>query len=227
MVLENAKLRRFNHALAITAQADPAPGVDLAELFARIRPGIEAIKLPTGYTLEWRGEFGNSRDAHQGLMVALPFSFGAMVIIVFILFNAVRQPLIVYFTVPLAFIGVIYGLILTETPMEFMALVAMLSLAGLLIKNVIILIDEIDTQIREGRARTDAVLDATVSRVRPVYLTTLTTVWGVTPLLWDPCFKSLAVVIICGLSLATVLTLVVVPAIYAVFFRIRCDEGSR
>ena len=110
--------------------------------------------------------------------------------------------------------------------MEFVAILATLSLAGMLIKNAIVLIDETDSQIAEGKARLEAVVDAAVSRVRPVSLGMLTTVLGVTPLIWDPFFKSLAVVIICGLGFATVLTLVVVPVLYTLFFGIGADEGS-
>ena len=149
-----------------------------------------------------------------------------MIVIVFFLFNAIRQPLIIWLTVPLALIGVVYGLIVTQTPMEVVAILALLSLTGMLVKNAIVLIDETDYQIQEGKARFDAVIDSAVSRVRPVTLGVLTTVLGVIPLLWDPFFKSLAIVIITGLSFATVLTLVVVPTLYAVFFRVRTDEST-
>ena len=226
LVLENASLRRFNRSLAIMAKADPAPGVNAGDLFDRVRPAVEAIELPAGYTLEWRGQYGGSQDANQGLAATMPYGFAAMVLVVFLLFNAIRQPVIVYLTVPLALIGVVYGLIATGTPMEFVAILAILSLAGMLIKNAIVLIDETDSRIAEGEARMDAVVDAAVSRARPVTLGMLTTVLGVAPLIWDPFFKSLAVVVICGLSFATVLTLIVVPVLYAVFFRIRADETS-
>ena len=226
LVLENARLRRLDRTLAVTAQADPAPGVNAGELFERIRPAVEAIGLPPGYRLEWRGQHGGSQDANRGLAATMPYGFAAMIVVVFLLFNAIRQPVIVYLTVPLALIGVVYGLILTGTPLEFVAILAVLSLAGMLIKNAIVLIDETDSRIAEGTPRMDAVVDAAVSRVRPVSLGMLTTVLGVTPLIWDPFFRSLAVVIICGLSFATVLTLIVVPALYAAFFRIRGDEVS-
>ena len=131
-----------------------------------------------------------------------------MIIVVIFLFNAVRQPLIIWLTVPLALIGVIWGLAGTQTPLEFMAILGVLSLTGMLIKNAIVLIDETDSQIGSGKARMQAVVDAAVSRVRPVLLGVLTTVLGVIPLLADPFFKSLAVVIIFGLKFATILTLV-------------------
>jgi len=110
--------------------------------------------------------------------------------------------------------------------MEFVSILAILSLTGMLIKNAIVLIDETDHQISDGRARFDAVVDAAASRLRPVTLGVLTTVLGVVPLLWDPFFKSLAVVIIAGLRFATVLTLIVVPTLYAVFFNVHLDESA-
>lgn len=182
--------------------------------------------MPEGYSLEWRGQYGAGQDANGGLASTLPFGFGAMIIVVLLLFNALRQPLIIFLTVPLAVIGVVYGLIAFQTPMEFMAILGILALAGMLIKNAIVLIDQTDYEIKEGKPRMQAVVDAAVSRVRPVSLGVLTTVLGVIPLLWDPFFKSLAVVIICGLSFATILTLIVVSALYAIFFRIRGDEIS-
>jgi multidrug efflux pump subunit AcrB len=105
-----------------------------------------------------------------------------------------------------------------------MAILGILSLTGMLIKNAIVLIDETDSQIADGKERMQAVVDAAVSRVRPVSLGVLTTVLGVIPLIWDPVFKSLAVVIICGLSFATILTLIIVPTLYVVFFKVKPTE---
>ena len=224
VVVENAKLRRIDRALAITVQADPAPGTLSGNLFDTIRPQVEAIELPAGYALKWEGEFGDSAEANAGLASTMPFGFGAMVVVVFLLFNAIRQPVIIWLTVPLAIIGVVYGLIALDTPLEFMAILGVLSLTGMLIKNAIVLIDQTDAEIAGGKPRMSAVVDAAVSRVRPVSLGVLTTVLGVVPLLFDPFFKSLAVVIICGLSFATILTLVVVPTLYSVFFRVKGTE---
>jgi multidrug efflux pump subunit AcrB len=225
-VFENAKLRRFNRSLAIMAQADPPPGEDASAIFNEVRPIVEAIDLPEGYELVWRGEYGNSQDANAGLASTLPFGFGAMVVVVLLLFNAIRQPLIIFLTVPLAVIGVVYGLIALDTPMEFMAILGVLSLTGMMIKNAIVLIDQTDADIADGKPRLQAIMDAAVSRVRPVSLGVLTTVLGVVPLLWDPFFRSLAVVVITGLSFATVLTLVIVPVLYAIFFRVKENEGA-
>ncbi len=224
LVFEAGNLRRIDRQLAITAQADNAPGVLSGDLFDRVRGPIEAIELPPGYSMTWKGEYGNSAEANAGLAATMPLGFGAMVLVVVLLFNAIRQPLIIWLTVPLALVGVVWGLAATQTPLEFMAILGVLSLAGMMIKNAIVLIDETDTQIKAGKARMRAIVDAAVSRVRPVSLGVVTTVLGVTPLLWDPFFKSLAVVVIAGLSFATVLTLLVVPALYAIFFRVKENE---
>ncbi|QBF31007.1 efflux RND transporter permease subunit [Thalassococcus sp. S3] len=224
LVFEAGNLRRIDRKLAITAQADNPPGVLSGDLFAEVRTPIEEIPLPPGYTLEWKGEFGDSTEANAGLAGTMPLGFGAMFLVTLFLFSAWRQTIIIWMVVPLALIGVIYGLAGSQTPLEFMAILGILSLTGMLIKNAIVLLDETDTQIATGKMRMQAVLDSAVSRVRPVSLGVLTTVLGVVPLLWDPFFKSLAVVIICGLSFATVLTLIVVPTLYTIFFRITADE---
>ena len=226
IAFENAKLKKIDRALSIIAQADPAPGENATAVFNKIKPQVEAIELPSGYELEWKGEFGSSAEANSGLATTMPFGFGAMIIVVILLFNAIRQPLIIWLTVPLALIGVVYGLIAFGTTLEFMGILAILSLTGMLIKNAIVLIDQTDTEIEEGKPRMSAIIDAAVSRVRPVSLGVLTTVLGVVPLIWDPFFKSLAVVIICGLSFATILTLIIVPTLYAVFFKVDKNEVS-
>ena len=224
LVFEPGNLRRIDRELAITAQSDNAPGVLSGELFDTVRPQVEAIELPPGYRLQWKGEYGNSADANAGLASTMPLGFGAMFLVVLFLFNAWRQTVIIWLAVPLVLIGVNYGLAGTQTPMEFMAILGVLSLTGMLIKNAIVLIDETDSQIADGKARMAAVVDAAVSRFRPVLLGVLTTVLGVIPLLWDPFFKSLAVVIICGLSFATLLTLIIVPTLYTIFFRVKRTE---
>lgn len=224
LVYEAGNLRRIDRILSITAQSDNAPGVLSGDLFNEVRPAIEAINLPPGYALEWKGEYGNSQEANEGLASIMPIAFGAMIVVVILLFNAIRQPVVIFLTVPLAIIGVVWGLAGSQTPLEFMALLGILSLTGMMIKNAIVLIDETDSQIANGKARLSALIDAGLSRARPVALGVTTTVLGVVPLLWDPFFKSLAVVIICGLSFATVLTLVVVPTLYAVFFRVKNEE---
>jgi multidrug efflux pump subunit AcrB len=155
-----------------------------------------------------------------GLMVSIPIFFGMMVIIVIFLFNAIKQPLIIWLTVPLAIIGVTIGLLLFEQPFGFMALLGLLSLTGMLIKNAIVLVDQIDIEIASGKDMYQSVVDSGISRLNPVMMAALTTILGMIPLLQDAFFKSMAVTIMFGLLVATVLTLIVVPVLYTIFFKI-------
>lgn len=223
-VFENAMIRRVDRFPTIKAQCDPRAGVLASEVFERLRPKIETLPLPPGYGLEWKGEYGDSKKAQQGLVSTLPFCLVAMVLVVFFLFNSVRQPVLIWLAVPLAIIGVTIGLLVFRAPFEFMAILGFLSLVGMLIKNAIVLVDQTDMEIREGKPRFRAIIESSVSRVRPVSMGALTTVLGVMPLLLDPFFRSMAVTIMFGLTFATVLTLVVVPVLYAIFFRIGTNE---
>ena len=222
----DAIIRRVNGFPTIKAQADPLPGEQSAPLLERLRPQIEAIDLPPGYALEWHGEYKASREANAGLARSAPFGFTAMVLAVVVMFNAFRQPLVIWLTAPLAVIGVTIGLLLFRVPFEFMAILGFLSLIGMLVKNSIVLVDEADAEIGAGKERLAAIMDAAVSRARPVFLGALTTILGVAPLLADPFFKSMAVTIMFGLAFATILTLVVVPLLYAVIFRVPSGTTS-
>jgi multidrug efflux pump subunit AcrB len=149
-----------------------------------------------------------------------------MILIVIFLFNAIRQPLIIWLTVPLAIIGVAAGLLLFDQPFGFMALLGLMSLTGMLIKNAIVLVDQIDAEIKSGKERFEAVVDSGVSRMRPVMLAAATTILGMIPLLQDAFFISMAVTIMFGLLVATVLTLVIVPVFYTIFFKIPNPKGA-
>jgi multidrug efflux pump subunit AcrB len=172
------------------------------------------------YFLAWGGEAEDQARAQASLAASLPVFFGMMVLIVIFLFNAFRQPLIIFLTVPLAIIGVSGGLLSFSQPFGFMALLGFLSLTGMLIKNSIVLIEEINRQIAEGVDRFKAVVDSGVSRMRPVSMAAATTILGMIPLLQDAFFVAMAVTIMAGLLVATILTLIVVPVLYAIFFRI-------
>jgi multidrug efflux pump subunit AcrB len=218
--LVDAIIRRENRFPTIKAQADPLPGEQSAPLLDRLRPQIEAIERPPGYALEWHGEYKASNEANAGLAASAPFGFTAMILAVVLMFNALRQPLVIWVTAPLSIIGVTVGLLLFRVPFEFMAILGFLSLIGMLVKNSIVLVDQANAEISAGKARLTAVVDASLSRARPVFLGALTTILGVAPLLADPFFKSMAVTIMFGLAFATLLTLLIVPWMYAVLFRI-------
>ncbi|GAA0575159.1 efflux RND transporter permease subunit [Caenispirillum bisanense] len=222
---EDGLIRRLDKARTITAQADPPYGANAAAAFDRLRPRIEAIPMPEGYRLEWGGEYESSSDAQGSLASGLPLGFLAMVLITVALFGKVRQPLIIWLCVPMAICGVTVALLLSGQPFGFMALLGFLSLSGMLIKNAIVLVDEIDLRIGDGHARHAAIINASVSRFTPVLLAAGTTILGMVPLLFDVFFSAMAVTIMGGLAFATVLTLVAVPVFYALFFRIREDEA--
>ncbi|ENM5775586.1 efflux RND transporter permease subunit VexD [Vibrio mimicus] len=224
-VYQDALLRRINRMPTILVQADPAPGVMTADVFNNVREKIEQIELPAGYELIWYGEYKASKDANEGLVISAPYGFAAMILAVVFMFNALRQPLVIWMTAPFAVVGVTIGLIAFQTPFEFMAILGFLSLIGMMVKNAIVLVDQADAEIREGKEAYFAIIDAAVSRARPVLLGAFTTILGVAPLLVDPFFKSMAVTIMFGLLFATILTLVVIPLFYAVLFRVKVTKA--
>lgn len=179
------------------------------------------IKGRPGYFMAWGGEAEESSDSQAKLAENIPIYFGMMILVVIFLFNAFKQPLIIWLTVPLSLIGVVLGLLLMKQPFGFMALLGLMSLSGMLIKNAIVLIDQIDLEIREGKDQFSAVVDSGVSRMRPVMLAAATTMLGMIPLFMDAFFISMATTIVFGLGFASVLTLVFVPTLYATFFKIK------
>ncbi|WP_318458767.1 efflux RND transporter permease subunit [Photobacterium leiognathi] len=220
---EDPLVVRKNRKRVLTVMADPDPiGEETAATVQkRIMPAIAEIELPEGYSLEWGGEYESSADAQASLFQTMPMGYLAMFLITIFLFNKVKEALIVWATVPLAIIGVTLGLLLLNTPFGFMALLGFLSLSGMLVKNGIVLLDQIEIEIASGKEKYQAVVDAAVSRVRPVCMAAITTVLGMLPLLPDVFFKPMAVTIMFGLSFATVLTLIVVPVLYRLFHKLK------
>jgi multidrug efflux pump subunit AcrB len=210
---------RRNRLPTITVHADPRSGLP-SHLLNRVRQKIESIALPEGYLREWGGEDEDSREARAALVKSLPGALLVMVFIVVCLFNSIRSTLVICLAVPLAIIGVTAGLMLTRQPFGFMALLGVIALGGEQIKNSVVLVDEIYTQLGEGKEPYTAVVDASVSRLRPVLLVAVTTVLGMIPLLQDPFFVAMAATIMFGLAFACVLTMIVVPVLYAIFFRV-------
>lgn len=205
----------------ITVSCEPK-NILASRLFDQIREKVlETVKLPAGYELQWGGEYENSTDAQAALATKLPVGIITMIIIVVLLFGRVRQPLIIWLCVPLSLIGVTAGLLITNSEFGFMALLGFLSLSGMLIKNAIVLVDQIDLEVKEGKPVWQAILDSAVGRMRPVSLAAVTTILGMIPLLPDIFFRSMAVTIMFGLGFATVLTLIFVPVLYAIFFKAR------
>ncbi|MGI2921591.1 efflux RND transporter permease subunit VmeI [Vibrio diabolicus] len=219
---EDPIIVRKNRKRMLTVMADPdILGEETAStLQKRLQPQIEAIQMPPGYSLEWGGEYESSGDAQESLFTTMPMGYLFMFLITVFLFNSIKEPLIVWLTVPLALIGVTTGLLALNTPFGFMALLGFLSLSGMVLKNGIVLLDQIEIEMKSGKEAYDAVVDAAVSRVRPVCMAAITTILGMIPLLPDIFFKPMAVTIMFGLGFATVLTLIVVPVLYRLFHKV-------
>ena len=215
---QNTLIQRRDRLPTITVEAGVVDGANAAAVFDAIRADIEAMELPDGYMLEWGGEYENSTEAQSSLGKQLPLSLLIMIVISILLFGRLRQPLIIWLLVPMAVNGVALGLLGTGLPFSFTALLGLLSLSGMLIKNGIVLVEEIDLVRAEGVPFRQAVLDASTSRLRPVVLAAATTILGMIPLLSDAFFASMAVTIMGGLGFASILTLVAAPVLYYMFF---------
>jgi multidrug efflux pump subunit AcrB len=225
-LFENPMIRSRNRIQTIIASCNPT-GELATPLLQRLMPKIEAMALPPGYRFSWGGEYEDSKNAQAGLANSLPFGFLLMILVTILLFGKLRQPLIIWLTVPLAIIGITAGLLGFNGAFDFMSLLGALSLIGLLIKNAIVLIDEIDQQIADGKPAYPAVLDSTVSRLRPVVLAAATTILGLIPLLQDVFFVNMSLTIMAGLGFATLLTLLFVPTLYVILFRIKPSQPDK
>lgn len=219
---EENSIWRFNRRRTVTVQARTPDGVPASRLLADIQPKIDALaaELPPGFRVEWGGEYEDSRDSQLSLIPGMIPAGLLMALILVGLFNDFRPPLIIVAVVPFAIIGVTIGLLTMNQPLGFVALLGVMSLSGMMIKNAIVLLDEINSQKAMGMSEYDAVVMAAVSRLRPVGLAAGTTVLGVIPLLPDVFWVSMAVSIMFGLALGSVLTMVGVPVLYAIVFRV-------
>ncbi|MAD18046.1 MAG: MFS transporter [Alteromonadaceae bacterium] len=213
--------RDRKRTLTVMADHDVLGDETAASLFARLRPKVEEITLPEGYELSWGGEYESTNDAQAAMFSSLPLGALVMFIITVFLFNSVRKPLVIWFTVPLAIIGVSMGLLATGLPFSFTALLGLLSLSGMILKNGIVLMDQINIELATGKDAYKAVVDSALSRVRPVSMAAMTTILGMVPLMFDPFFGSMAITIMAGLGFATVLTLIVVPVLFSIFYKVK------
>ena len=221
---EELLINRRDRVRTITVKAEAGYSETTGEAFNRTQAKIEAISLPQGYQLQWGGEYESSRDAQAALGQGLPLGFLVMFLISVLLFGRARQPIIIWLIVPMAVVGVVAGLLLADLPFGFMSLLGFLSLFGMLIKNAIVLLEEIDLQIIEGKEKDIAIVEASLSRLRPVSLAAITTILGVMPLILDPFFADMSVTIMGGLAFATILTMIAVPVLYSVFYKIKVTK---
>ncbi|MDD4836610.1 MAG: efflux RND transporter permease subunit, partial [Dethiosulfovibrio sp.] len=221
---ENPIIRRRNRERTLTVMADPVIGANSTAYFDRVRSKVEAIPVPHGYTMEWGGEYESSKDAQDGIKKMLPLSLVVMLSIIVMLFNSMKQTAMIVICLPMNIVGVTVGLLVFDKSFSFMALLGVLSLMGMLIKNAIVLIDQVNLNQEAGMAPYDAVVDSGISRLRPVAMAAGTTVLGMIPLVSDVLFGSMAVTIMCGLTFATILTLVFVPVLFVLLYGIKLPE---
>lgn len=222
---EESMIWRYNRQLAITAQAD-VTGDTASNVRKELAPQLEAIKLPAGYTMSWGGEYYDEHRSVTDIQSQLPKVMVLMVIVLVAMFGAYRQPIIILMTLPLASIGIIWSLLLFDKPFGFMGIIGMICLSGMMIKNGIVLMDQIDLERRNGLSLSDAIKEATENRTMAISMAALTTVLGMVPLLTDQLFDQMAATIIGGLTVASVLSLFVMPAFYYLFFKKDEEQAS-
>ena len=218
---EYPQIRTYNRQLSMAAMCGVQPGATMAEVHGEIRQEIEAMELPEGYTFFWDSQFKDQSEAMEALMKYFPLAFLVLVVILVALFGNYRQPLIILCVLPLSLIGVVIGMLLTGFDFGFFPIAGWLGLLGMIIKNVIVLIDEINAQLRADVQLQQAIVEATVTRTRPVLMAAITTIAGMIPLLFDIAFGGMAATIIFGLTFATGLTLFITPVLYAIFYKVK------
>ena len=220
-----AKLLRRDRLTAVTVSSELGAGVTAPAITTPLAAWLEKEQAswPPGYFYELGGELEESAKSQKAISDKLPYAGLFIVILLVAQFNSVRRPLIIVMTIPLALVGVVIGLLAAKSYFGFMTLLGLISLAGIVINNAIVLLDRIAIEINDnGREPPHAIIEAAQRRLRPILLTTVTTVGGLLPL-WlggGPMWESMAIAIIFGLIFATLLTLGVVPVLYALFFRV-------
>jgi multidrug efflux pump subunit AcrB len=171
------------------------------------------------------GEHELKGEALYNIFSYLPISVILIILTLIMLFRDFRKPIIVLSCIPMAFVGIVPGMIIAGQPFTFMAIIGAFGLMGMIVKNAIVLLDETETLISTGVEKYHALINATISRARPVLLASITTIFGVTPLIYDPMYGSMAVAIVSGLLVGTLITLLFVPILYATLYRVeRIDE---
>lgn len=218
---EFPQVRTFNRQLSMAAMCGVQPGTTMAEVHSEIRAEIEAMPLPEGYSFFWDSQYKDQNEGLEALAKYFPLAGLMLVVILVALFGNFREPIIIICVLPLSLIGVAVGMLMTGFEFGFFPIAGWLGLMGMIIKNVIVLIDEINVQHRTGTDLYTSIIEATVSRTRPVLMAASTTVLGMVPLLFDIVFGGMAATIVFGLTFATLLTLFATPALYAIFYKVK------
>ena len=215
---------RYNGQRAVIVQCNNAYGFTAEDTRLALEKKInERIEFPDGYSMKWLGEYKASTDSNKYLFRSLPIAVIFMFAVLVFLFRDFKKPLIIFLCLPLAYIGMVMGIFVSGKPFSFVAVVGALGLIGMMIKNGVVLIDEITAQIKTGVEPVEALLSASSSRLRPVMMASGTTILGMIPLISDAMFGPMAVAIMGGLLVGTIITLMIIPVFYALFFNIKCD----
>jgi multidrug efflux pump subunit AcrB len=223
---EDPIIGRRDRRRTITVQANPVQGATLSELRGSVLADFESIALPPGYKLEWGGEYEDTVKSQAALIPGMIPMAAVILLIIVGLFNAFKPLAIILLVIPFALIGITFGLLIFDVPFGFVALLGAMSLAGMMIKNSVVLLDQVNINIADGLQSYDALLEAAVSRLRPVMLAAATTVLGVIPLLQDVFWLGLAITLMAGLTFGSILTMVLVPVLYATVFRLDAKDAA-
>lgn len=227
---EESLVLRDNGERAIEAECDPNTDIDgatPAKVLESIKDEVEAIELPDGYSMKWIGEIELQSESIGDLMKYVPITIFIILIVLLLLFNNWKTVALIVMCFPFVFCGITPSLLIFNEPFTFMAIIGMMGLIGMMVKNAIVLVDEINRLLTEEHKHPYyAVVEATVSRVRPVLMASLTTIVGMIPLISDPMYGSMALTIMGGLTVGTVITLILLPLFYTALFHVRKPENN-
>ncbi len=215
-------VKRYNRQRVMKAQCDPGRGVNTMRLYAALRDSVlRGVVLPEGYSMKVFGEQESQQESNSALARYMPLTMVLIFIVLLLLFRNYREPTVILLMIPLIFIGVVLGLAVTGKVFNFFSLLGLLGLVGMNIKNAVVLVEQIGVLRSEGKGAYEALTAATRSRIVPVAMASGTTILGMLPLLFDSMFGAMAATIMGGLLVATLLTVCVLPVVYAIFYNIR------
>ena len=215
-------VKRYNRQRVMKAQCDPGRGVNTMRLYAALRDSVSrGVALPEGYSMKVFGEQESQQESNSALAKNMPLTMVLIFIVLLLLFRNYREPVVILLMIPLIFIGVVLGLAVTGKVFNFFSLLGLLGLVGMNIKNAVVLVEQIGVLRAEGKDAYEALTAATRSRIVPVAMASGTTILGMLPLLFDSMFGAMAATIMGGLLVATLLTVCVLPVVYAIFYNIR------
>lgn len=217
-----SNVKDYNRQMVMMAQADPRRGVNSIAAFNRVWKQVQKeIDVPEGYTMKYFGEQESQAESNAALAANMPLTFFLMFVTLLFLFKSYRKPIVILLMLPLIFIGIVLGLLLLGKTFDFFAILGLLGLIGMNIKNAIVLVDQIDAETAMGKTPREAVISATTTRIVPVAMASGTTILGMLPLLFDAMFGGMAATIMGGLLVASILTLFVLPMAYCAIHKIK------